>query len=61
MTDLEFLRLSGPQKFLYKLRRFLVNLPKAILNFFKGILNWFVGIFTGVGRELYDIDRKSVV
>lgn len=55
MTDLEFLRLSGPQKFLYKLRRFLVNLPKAILNFFKGILNWFVGIFTGVGRELYDI------
>ena len=55
MTDLEFLRLSGPQKFLYKLRRFLVNLPKAILNFFKGILNWFVGIFTGIGRELYDI------
>ena len=38
MTDLEFLRLSGPQKFLYKLRRFLLNIPKAILNFFKGIL-----------------------
>ena len=55
MTDLEFLRLNGPQKFLYKLRRFLVNLPKAILNALKGILAWFVGIFTGVGRELYDI------
>ena len=55
MTDLEFLRLNGPQKFLYKLRRFFVNLPKAILNFFKGILAWFVGVFKGVGNELYDI------
>ena len=55
MTDLEFLRLSGPQKFLYKLRRFFVNLPKAILNFFKGILAGFVGVFKGVGNELYDI------
>ena len=32
MTDLEFLRLKGPQKFLYKLRRFFVNLPKAIVG-----------------------------
>ena len=55
MTDLEFLRLNGPQKFLYKLRRFFVNLPKAILNFFKGILAWFVGVFKGIGNELYDI------
>ena len=55
MTDLEFLRLNGPQKFLYKLRRFLANIPKAILNFFKGILAWFVGVFKGVGNELYDI------
>ncbi len=55
MTDLEFLRLNGPQKFLYKLRRFLVNLPKAIVNAFKGLIGWFVGLFTGVGRELYDI------
>ena len=55
MTDLEFLRLSGPQKFLYKLRRFLVNLPKAIVNAFKGLFAWIAGLFTGVGRELYDI------
>ena len=55
MTDLEFLRLKGPQKFLYKLRLFLVNLPKAILNFFKGILGWFVGVFKAIGNELYDI------
>ncbi len=55
MTDLEFLRLKGPQKFLYKLRRFFVNLPKAIVNFFKGILVWFVGVFKGIGNELYDI------
>ena len=55
MTDLEFLRLKGPQKFLYKLRRFFVNLPKAIANFFKGILAWFVGVFKGIGNELYDI------
>ena len=55
MTDLEFLRLKGPQKFLYRLRRFFVNLPKAIVNFFKGILAWFVGVFKGIGNELYDI------
>lgn len=55
MTDLEFLRLNGPQKFLYKLRRFLVNLPKSILNAFKGLIGWFMGLFKGVGRELYDI------
>ncbi len=55
MTDLEFLRLNGPQKFLYKLRRFLKNLPKTILNAFKGIIGWIVGLFKGVGNELYDI------
>ena len=55
MTDLEFLRLSGPQKFLYKLRVFLKNLPKTILNAFKGLIAWFVGIFKGIGAELYDI------
>ncbi len=55
MTDLEFLRLNGPQKFLYKLRVFFKNLPKAILNFFKGIFTWFVNLFKGVGAELYDI------
>ena len=55
MTDLEFLRLNGPQKFLYKLRRFLVNLPKAIVNAFKGLFAWIAGLFTGIGRELYDI------
>ncbi len=55
MTDLEFLRLNGPQKFLYKLRRFLMNLPKTILNAFKGIIGWIVGLFKGVGNELYDI------
>lgn len=55
MTDLEFLRLKGPQKFLYKLRRFLVNLPKTILNAFKGIIGWIAGLFKGVGNELYDI------
>ncbi len=55
MTDLEFLRLSGPQKFLYKLRRFLVNLPRAILNALKGLGLWFVALFKGVGKELYDI------
>ncbi len=55
MTDLEFLRLNGPQKFLYKLRVFLKNLPKTILNAFKGLIAWVVGIFKGIGAELYDI------
>ena len=55
MTDLEFLRLNGLQKFLYKLRRSVLNLPKAILNAIKGIIGWIVGIFKGVGNELYDI------
>ena len=55
MTDLEFLRLKGPQKFLYKLRCFLMNLPKAIAGAFKGLIAWIVGVFKGVGAELYDI------
>ena len=55
MTDLDFLRLSGPQKLLYKLRRFLVNLPKSIMGAFKGLIAWIAGLFKGVGNELYDI------
>ncbi len=55
MTDLEFLRLSGPQKFLHKLKAFFVNLPKAFGKALKGLLAWFVGIFTGIGSELKDI------
>lgn len=55
MTDLEFLRLSGPQKFLHKLKMFFLNLPKALLNVIKGLFSWFVGIFKGVGNELCDI------
>ncbi len=55
MTDLEFLRLSGPQKFLHKLRQFLVNLPKSIIKALKGLVMWVAGIFKGIGNELFDI------
>lgn len=55
MTDLDFLRLSKPQKMLYKLRQFIMNIPKAILNAIKGLLMWFVNVFKGIGNELYDI------
>lgn len=55
MNDLDYLRLSKPQKLLYNLKKFFVNLPKGLLGALMGLVNWFVKLFKGVGRELYDL------
>ena len=55
ISDLEYLKLSKGQKFLYKLGSFFAAIPRAILNFFKKIGQFFAKIGTGIGREVKDI------
>ncbi len=55
ISDLEYLKLSKGQKFLYKLGSFFAAIPGAILNFFKKIGQFFAKIGTGIGREVKDI------
>ena len=40
-SDLEFLRLSKSEKFLYKLTSFFASIPRAIGNFFLAIGRFF--------------------
>ena len=55
MNDLDFLRLSKPQKFLHKLKLFFLSLPGKFLNALKGILMWVVNLFKGIGHTVKDI------
>ena len=54
-TDLEFLRLSQGQKFLYKFLSFFAGIPGAIGRFFLGIGKAVGGFFAAIGRELADV------
>ena len=54
-SDLEFLRLSKGQKFLYKLTSFFASIPLAIANFFLAIGRFFKNFAVGIGREFADI------
>ena len=54
-SDLEFLRLSKWQKFLYKLTAFFVGIPRAIANLFLGIWGFIKNAGLAVGRECKDI------
>ena len=54
-SDLEYLRLSKPKKFLYKFLSFFAAIPVAILNFFKKIGRFFKKIGVGIVNELKDI------
>ena len=54
-SDLEFLRLSKWQKFVYKFLSFFAAIPKAILNFFVGIGKGIAKFFAAIGRELADV------
>ena len=54
-SDLEFLRLSKGQKFLYKLTSFFAAIPRAIGNFFLGIARFFKNIGVGIGKEISDV------
>jgi len=54
-SDLEFLKLSKGQKFLYKLASFFVAIPRAIGKFFLAIGRFFKNLGLGIGREFADI------
>ncbi len=59
-SDLEFLRLSKGQKFLYKLLSFFAAIPVGIKNLFIGIGRFFKNLGVGIGRELADLVRAFV-
>ena len=54
-SDLEFLKLSKGQKFLYKLRRFFVSIPLGIAHFFMKLWALLVQGVQALGRELKEI------
>ena len=54
-SDLEFLRLSKGQKFLYKTGCFFASIPRGIANLFIGIGRFIAGLFAGLGRDIAEI------
>ena len=60
LSDLEFLKLSKGQKFVYKITRFFTGIPKAILGFFLKIWGFLKKGGTAIGTELADIVRTFV-
>ena len=54
-SDMEFLRLSKGQKFLYKLTSFFAAIPRAIGRLFLAIGRFFKNIGVGIAKELADI------
>ena len=54
-SDLEFLRLTKGQKFLYKLTSFFASIPRAIANFFLAIGRFFKNLVVGIGKEFADV------
>ena len=59
-SDLEFLRLSKSEKFLYKLTNFFVSIPRAISHFFLGIWNFLKKIVGGIYGEFADIIQTFI-
>ena len=54
-SDLEFLRLSKGQKFLYKFLSFFAGIPGAVGRFFLGIGKAAGGFFAGIGRDVAEV------
>ena len=56
MTDLEFLKLSKPQKLLHRLGAFFASIPGKLLNALKGLGTNIVKLFKGIGGmgEIHD-------
>jgi len=54
-SDLEYLRLSGWQKFVYRILVFFASVPTAIKNGFVGIGGFIKELFVGLGREISDV------
>ena len=55
MTDLEYFKLSKPQKMLRGLGSFFTRLPKGILNGLKKLGGVIVSLFKGLGTNLADL------
>ncbi len=60
MNDLDYLRLSKPQKFLHGLKKFFFGLPGKLAGALKGLLLWVTGLFKSIGRFLMDLVRTYV-
>ena len=60
MNDLDYLRLSKPQKFLHGLKKFFFGLPGKLAGALKGLLLWVAGLFKSIGRFLMDLVRTYV-
>ena len=54
-SDLEYLKLSKSQKFLYSLGSFFAAIPRAVANLFVGIWKALKKLGLGIGREFADI------
>ena len=54
-SDLEFLKLTKGQKFLYRLKQFFIGIPKAIAGFFIAIFKALKSGCQTIGRECTDI------
>ena len=55
MNDLDFLKLSKPQKFLFNLKKLLMSLPGRLLGALKGLVMFVVNFFKGIGNVAKDI------
>ena len=60
MNDLDYLRLSKPQKFVHNLKKFFASLPKRVLGALKGLVMWFVGLFKKIGLFCADLVKTYV-
>jgi len=60
MNDLDYLRLSKPQKFLHGLKKFFFGLPGKLAGALKGLLLWVAGLFKSIGRFLMDLVHTYV-
>ncbi len=60
MNDLDYLRLSKPQKFLHGLKKFFFGLPGKLAGALKGLVLWAAGLFKSIGRFLMDLVRTYV-
>ncbi|MBQ1648437.1 MAG: sugar ABC transporter permease, partial [Bacteroidales bacterium] len=59
-SDLEYLKLSKGQKFLYNLRCFFAAIPRWFAKIGIAIGRFFKNLFLGIGRELKDIAMAFV-
>ena len=60
MTDLDYLKLSKPQKMLVDLRRFFAALPGKIGNGLKNLVMFVVNFFKGIGLAIADVIQTFI-